>query len=136
MNEPAPPQRLTVAYNGHAQARGALDMAAGLALAWHLPLELLVIHQGQDNQAAQAILSDAQAVLEAAGCQPASAQMSTGNPARVLVEASGPATLLVMGTHSHHTFLGFRRGHTVDDVLLGARGAVVLCPKEADTPGA
>ncbi|OLV17825.1 hypothetical protein BOO71_0007624 [Deinococcus marmoris] len=129
------PQRLTVAYDGHAQASGALEVAASLSRAWRLPLDLLVIHEGLDDRQAQTTLRDAQAKLKALHSPPERAQVGAGHPTAALIQVTAPDALLVMGTHSHQPFLGFRRGHTVDDVLLSAQGPVLLCPKDAAQGG-
>ena len=126
----SPPQRLTVAYDGHPQALGALDVAASLSRQWSLPLNLLVVSEGRRMGVDEGTLHDAQAILEAFEVQPDTATLKEGHPAEVLTQATAPETLLIMGTHSHGTFLGFRRGHTVDDVLRDAQGSVLLCPRE------
>lgn len=124
------PRRLTVAFDGHPQAVDALRVAARLSRQWDLPLDLLVVHDGQQKGMDEGTLHDAGAMMEAFDRSPDTASLVAGHPATVLAGATGPDTLLVMGTHSHGTFLGFRRGHTVDDVLQGARGPVVLCPAD------
>lgn len=123
-------QRVTVAYDGHPQALGALDVAASLSREWSLPLELLVVSEGRSTGVNEGTMHDAQAILEAFGHSANAASLAEGHPAELLSAATGPDRLLVMGTHSHGTFLGFRRGHTVDDVLRDAQGSVLLCPKE------
>lgn len=124
------PTLLTVAADGPSQSLGALDVAATLSESWQLPLNLLMVTEGPLTALDEGVLHDTQATLDAFGHRPDNAVLSSGEPAEVLAQTTAPDSLLVMGTHSHRTFLGFRRGHTVDALLRGARGSVLLCPHQ------
>ncbi|MFC3832916.1 MULTISPECIES: universal stress protein [Deinococcus] len=125
------PTRLTVATDGQPQALGTLDVAATLAEGWTLPLELRVVAEGPATAMDELSLHDAQAALDAFGHRPDHAVLSVGEPAQVLAQTTAPDSLLVMGAHSHRSFLGLRRGRTVDALLQGACGSVLLCPHQS-----
>lgn len=119
------PERIVIAYDAQRRARDALAVATTLSLEWSLPLEVRVVSNEDTN--AQEALWEARLTLDARGV---SARMNAvqGDAGLALQAVADPDVLLVMGTHSHGTFLGFRQGHTVDTVLLGANGPVLLCP--------
>lgn len=119
------PERIVIAYDAQRRARDALAVATTLSLEWSLPLEVRVVSNEDTN--AQEALREARLTLDARGV---SARMNAvqGDAGLALQAVADPDVLLVMGTHSHGTFLGFRQGHTVDTVLLGANGPVLLCP--------
>ena len=120
------PERIVIAYDAQRRARDALAVATTLSLEWSLPLEVLIA--SSEDTGFQEVIQNARLELTAHGVPAALVNTAHGDPGAVLVGATAPGTLLVMGTHSQGTFLGFRRGHTVDTVLLGASGHILLCP--------
>ncbi|MCL6525708.1 MAG: universal stress protein [Thermaceae bacterium] len=123
---PAEPQQVVLAYDGGIRAADALQVAARLAQAWKLPLGLWVVRE--EGQVDETTLQQAQGLIHELGTDFASAQLVEGQPDQVLVSLTGPNQLLVIGTHGHGHFLGLRFGHTVDAVVQGAIGALLICP--------
>ncbi|GHF61607.1 hypothetical protein HNQ07_004182 [Deinococcus metalli] len=124
-----PPTHLTVAYDGDPHAQEALMVAASLALNWSLPLHLdLITPHGLPRPGTLdlAATHDRLAVL---GRAPTTEQHCVGPAAPHLTRATGPDTLLILGTHwppawPWHTA-------TVDSVLGAAGGSVLVCPAPA-----
>ena len=120
------PQAVLLAFDGGVRSADALQVAARLAQQWKLPMELLVVRE--DGRVDQETLDQAQGLLHELGLEPTSARLLEGHPAEVLSAQTRPEALLVMGTHGHGQFLGLRFGHTVDGVVQGAKGPLLICP--------
>lgn len=120
------PQRVVLAYDGGQRAEDALRVAAGVAVGWKLPLDLLVVREA--GRADEHTLGRAQAALHELGVDPSVARLGDGDPARTIAALAVPEALVVMGTHGHGTFLGLRFGRTVDGVVQEARGSLLICP--------
>ncbi|RIH82305.1 universal stress protein [Calidithermus roseus] len=120
------PRQVVLAYDGGAKAADALQVAARLAQSWGLPLLLRAVRE--ESRVDETTLRQAGGLLHELGIDPVSAELIQGRPAEALASLTGPHSLLVMGTHGHGVFLGLRFGRTVDGVIQGARGALLICP--------
>ncbi|WP_027483573.1 universal stress protein [Deinococcus pimensis] len=122
------PRRLVVAYDASRHAKDALRQGAELALDWSLPVELLVVQREDAGQDGAETILEAQTSLRELGVPAVATHLTLGTPGEILATYARPDTLLVLGGHRHGSVLGFGRGHTVDVVLEGARGALMVCP--------
>ncbi|MCS7058479.1 MAG: universal stress protein [Meiothermus sp.] len=73
-------------------------------------------------------LHQAKGLLHELGVDPVSSSLLQGHPAESLTALTASGTLLVMGTHGRGVFLGLRFGRTVDGVVQGAQGSILICP--------
>lgn len=123
---PDEPEQILLAYDGGIRADDALRVAARLAQSWGLPLALRVVRE--EGRVDQSTLQQAEGLLHELNVDPVSAELLSGKPGEVLVSLTRPRSVLVMGTHGHGAFLGLRFGRTVDEVVRGGRGALLICP--------
>ena len=134
MNEPQGPRPIVVGVDGSDDSKQALRWAAQQAeittaplhvvTAWHLPVAFGTVWQmpatyGRSHDLSGVDFSeDAKktlygAIEEVLGKSPSVAvtpQLVAGHPARVLIEASQQATLLVVGASGHGGFVGMLLG--------------------------
>ncbi|GIW35192.1 universal stress protein [Meiothermus sp.] len=123
---PTQPQQVLLAYDGGTRAADALQVAARLAQSWQLPLGLRVVREV--GRVDEATLKQAEGLLHELGIDPVSAELLSGRPVEMLLSLTEPSSILVMGTHGHGVFWGLRFGRTVDGLVQGARGALLICP--------
>ena len=121
-----PPQALTVAFHGQRGGFHAVAQAARFAHAWGLPVDLLVVAQGQDINDHDVLIG--QQELRARGVIERRTRYERGVPGEVLAGVCAPDHLLVMGGAGDGPLFGLIASSTVRGVLRGAGGPVLLCP--------
>ena len=124
--QPAMPDRAVLAYDGGSHAPDALIAAAEASSVWGVPLELLVVGEGQ--RVNNDVLERGAAGLRELHAAPQGAHLVAGDPALMILEKTAPDALVVMGTSSHRRPLGFHLDHTLETVVRGARGPLLVCP--------
>jgi nucleotide-binding universal stress UspA family protein len=105
------PRVISVAYDGKAHSRDALDLAASLAAAGDLPLR--VVTAGRD-------VPDVSV--------PGEQVLLTGDPANALVAETARTGLLVMGSHGRDALRRALLGSVSAHVVQSARCPIVICP--------
>ncbi|PYE54192.1 universal stress protein [Deinococcus yavapaiensis] len=126
--ESSVPSALTLAFHGQRKAYHAAEVAAHLALAHDLPVDVLVVREDDEDEVDEGDVQLAREELLARQVRTRDVFLESGDSARVLAAHTRPERLLVMGSYGDGSLLGFKLGHTVDAVLNGARGPVLLCP--------
>ncbi|GHF61561.1 hypothetical protein GCM10017781_42160 [Deinococcus metalli] len=122
------PTHLTVAYDGNPHTQEALMVAASLAQSWSLPLHLRLITAQQVPPPGALCLAETSDRLASLGRAPTTAERYVGSAATALSSATGPDTLLIMGTHWPQDRQWAWRDTTMDVVLQAAAGSVLVCP--------
>jgi nucleotide-binding universal stress UspA family protein len=137
--------QITSAFDGSPESRRALEWAAHLTTSAAGRLHVISVHAPIPiaglGFAAQSVepglrrdLKREQAAAIAAIGGPAEALMRDGSPARVLVEASGEADLLVMGSRGHGPLPAALLGGVAHYVIPRAACPVVIHPPRAGKP--
>jgi|GEM_PF-6958074 len=126
--EARPPERLVVAFHGERKAYHAVEIAANLALAWCLPVSILVVAEDGAEDVNEQDVNLAREELYVRKVHETEAFYERGDPTTVLARHTDAGTLLVMGSYGDVTLLGFKFGRTVNGVIMHARGPLLLCP--------
>ncbi|MEM1429735.1 MAG: universal stress protein [Pseudomonadota bacterium] len=120
-----PIARILVAYDGRASAMKAVDHIARSPLYQGLAVHVVTV--GAESDAANKGLSDARAMLKAAGFD-ATSEILPGQPDTALpelVESSG-FDMLVMGAYGHSRIRSLIIGSTTSEMLRSCKVSVVL----------
>jgi nucleotide-binding universal stress UspA family protein len=137
-----------VGVDGSEQARAATLVAAEQASRWGLPLRVVCALPPFTGSLAwvpapldrEALYADIKAQLDAGVAWLSShfpglritGEVQDGAPVELLIEATGKAELLVMGTRGRGGFAGMLLGSTSQGVLHHARGPVMVVPDVYD----
>lgn len=136
--------RVVVGVDGSASSRAALRWAAAQAaltgasleavIAWHSPTSYgFPILSGEDwAEAATTVLDDALRDVLGEGAAAVERRILNGHPARMLLDASKDADLLVVGSRGHGGFVGVLLGSISEYVVTHASCPVVVVRPPAD----
>jgi nucleotide-binding universal stress UspA family protein len=141
---------ILVGVDGSEPASRALEWAMKEAVAHHAPLTVITVNQvaastwtgnpivypedraaqETDRQAAEKAVAEAAARLGGAGPPPVTIRAVSGTPARVLIEASRDADLLVVGSRGGGGFATLMMGSTSSQVVHHAHCPVVVIRRD------
>jgi nucleotide-binding universal stress UspA family protein len=137
---------IVVGVDGSGHSRKALERAANEAVAHHVPLTVLVVHQAvrdvygspshypddaaNTEKAKEAAQAETDQVLAGLGSQPASVTVTAvhGLPADELIKASDGADMLVLGRRGTGGFARLTMGSVTSQVTHHALCAVLIVP--------
>lgn len=122
------PSSLTLAFHGQRKAYHAAELAAHLARAHDLPVDVLVVREANEDEVDEGDVQLAREELLVRHVRTREVFLESGDPAGVLAGHARPGALLVMGSYGDGSLLGFKLGRTVDAALRAARGPLLLCP--------
>jgi nucleotide-binding universal stress UspA family protein len=118
---------LVVGVDGSDSARHAAEWAADLASAWRVPLRLVHTRpQAGDATMLPLWLRELLDAAERVGAGPVEAEIVPGDVADVLLDRSGTAGLLVVGSYGEGAHGGMLAGSTALALLDGARCPVAV----------
>ena len=139
---------IVVGVDGSGHSRKALEWAANEAVAHHLPLTVLVVHQAvrdvygspshypedasQTEKAKEAAKAETDQVLAGLGTRPESVTVTAvhGLPAEELVKASEGADMLVLGRRGIGGFGRLMMGSVTSQVTQHAHSPVLIVPHD------
>jgi nucleotide-binding universal stress UspA family protein len=117
---------VVVGFDGSDESREALWYGAALARRWEAPLD--VLWAGGDGAAAELLGAAVEGLGERLRCD---AQVVEGHPVEVLVERSGDAAAVVLGSHGRGALGRVAFGSVAMSVVGDARSAVLVVPRGA-----
>jgi nucleotide-binding universal stress UspA family protein len=118
---------VVVGVDSSDSARHASEWAADLAATWHAPLRLVhTVRDGGDAAEVPPWLRELLDGAERVGAEPAGAEVVAGAVDEVLLDRSGAAGLLVVGSYGEGARAGMLAGSTALALLDGARCPVAV----------
>jgi len=121
------PRTIVVGVDSSDSARHASEWAADLAAAWDAPLRLVhTVRDGGDTTEVPPWLRELLDGAERVGAEPASADVLAGSVDDVLLERSGAARLLVVGSYGEGAREGMLAGSTALALLDRSRCPVAV----------
>ena len=118
---------VVVGVDSSGSARHAAEWAADLAAVWKLPLRLVhTVGVGGDTAEVPRWLRELRDGAERVGAEPTEAEVVSGAVDEVLLDRSGAARLLVVGSYGEGARAGMLAGSTALALLDGSRCPVAV----------
>lgn len=126
LEQPRPIRKLLAAFDGSPTGTDALEVAAGMARDWHLPLAVVVV--AEPGRVGSSRVEDLRRVLSQEGI-PAEVLWREGHPAEEILHAADQSKcdVIILGATGHSELADFFFGSTVDRVVHKSNLPVMVC---------